>query len=145
MPKQRYKNIRDDRKAYRFALSVPANTSGKLVLDVPSNCTLEKVKCRIYFGAQLALRLKPYIMRPRKTKEEILCYVAGGKDYIDGDDDGFEFDVAIPLWLDDQIVVEYNNTDANYAYDFAIDVELDSRFGVERWPGIYPEMVGGGR
>jgi hypothetical protein len=130
--------IREDRKAYRFAKTVGPGESDELRLEVPSNSTLEHVAIRIYVGAELDLTLDPYIERARQTREEMIVYVGGGKTVIDGDDDKFDFDVSIPMWQGDFIVCKYANADGVNSYDFAMDIELDSRGGAERWPGIFP-------
>ena len=125
-----------NREAFRLALQVAASGSGEISERVRGDCTLEKVSMRIYIGAQLDLRLTPMIERASAggIREPIIKYAPGGKQYIDGDDDGFVWSMSVPLQVDDNIVIGYVNNDVANAYDFAVDFEVDYLGGSVRIP-----------
>jgi hypothetical protein len=136
-----------NKESYRFAAKVPANTgwSETDTLRVAGDGTVERVRVRIYIGAQLDLKLRVWLRRKNggKVDEPLIKFVKGMKDYIDGDDDDFSFEIGVPVYLDDEIVVEYKNDDPLNAYDFSVDVEIDYAGGAYRMP-VYGALKGVG-
>lgn len=134
------------RVAHRFAVKVPASTApppwptvgaGRLVLPLYSDGTIESVSLRIYPGPELDLRVDPYLMRFNDRRQDIISYVPGGKQYLDGDDDTFLFCVSVPAKRNELLVVDYWNMDANNDYDFALTIEVDYAGGAWRWPILH--------
>lgn len=123
------------RVVYRFAASAGPMLSGTLTERVPADGTVERLRVRIYAGAELALRITPRLVRRPDRREDLVSFV--GKAYIDGDDDVFDFSLAVPVFVDDVIEVAWENTVASYSYDFAVDIEVDHAGGAWR-----PQVVG---
>lgn len=120
------------RTSYHFAFAIPAAGSGRLSKTIPAPCTIEKMTIRIYPGAVLNVHLDPYILKTNNRRYNVIDYVSGGKQYIDGDNDTLIFDVGHPAQVDDQLVVDYINIDAVNAYDFVVDFEVDFFRGMMR-------------
>jgi hypothetical protein len=121
------------RQAYRFAATVPAGATVRLTERIPRDGTVESVKVRIYVGAQLALQVKPYVTNERQFDRPLVYYApAPAKQFIDGDDDRFEWHIREPVAVDDYLVVEITNTDATNSYDASVDMEVDYLGGL--WP-----------
>lgn len=125
-----------NRDCYRFARNVQPGEAGELVHHVIGDGTIERAVLRMYIGARLDLRIKPVIRRAHAggSAENIIKYVPGGKQYIDGDDDHYTWVLGIPVFTDDDIVVEFENRDANFDYDFSFEVEIDYLGGAYRVP-----------
>lgn len=125
---------RQGRDSVRFATSVGPNSTEVLNYEVPEDVTVERLSVRIYRGAELELRLSPFVDRDRaddrERREPLVTFE--GKQYIDGDDDFFEFDLAIPVEEGQEIGVEVENLDGTYTYNFSAIVELDSAGGLDR-------------
>lgn len=130
--KARVPDYQDNKETIHFGLSVPANTASDLQFHVPYAATIDRLRVRIYAGAQLTLQIKPIVRRLSNQTENIVKYAQNGKKFLDGDDDVFDFGVSIPIFEDEDIIIEYKNTDLINAYDFAVDVELDYKNGQYR-------------
>lgn len=98
--------------------------------------TIEEVKVRIYRGAELDLRVTPYVAREADQDREqvvpLITTVEGGKPYVDGDGDRWTFPVSIPVEEGDEIGVEVNNIDADNGYDYAVDMTIEKAGGSNR-------------
>jgi len=127
-----------NREALRMALNVPAGVKGELTERIRGDCTIERASLRIYIGAQLDLEIRPMIERAGVggIREPLIRYCSGGKQYIDGDDDVYNWILSIPLEVDDKIVLAYSNNDVVNDYDFAFDFEVDYLGGVYRVPVV---------
>lgn len=115
------------REALLFRAQQALNTTSDYEKAIRANCTITSVKIRIYDGPELALRLQMFIRDASGNLASVLQYSAstGAKNYIDGNDDEFVFDVRVPARVGDTLVVRANNTSATYAYDFSVDIEVD--------------------
>jgi hypothetical protein len=120
------------RVPFRFAANVQPGQTVVLEEHVPRDGTIEALRVRIYAGAELALRIRPYIIDSRGNTRELIKFV--GKKFLDGDDDVFTFVLREPVFTanDERMVVEAINTDATFAYDFSCDIEVD--FAAGPWP-----------
>lgn len=115
----------------RFAERVAADSTETFEHQIREESTIERLVVRIYPGAELDLRVKPY----RKVSEDgprepLITYE--GKQYIDGDDDKWKFDLVEEAKPGDYVGVEVENVNTQYAYDFAAHVSLD--------PGLAPSL-----
>lgn len=117
---------------YRFQMQVPAGAIGDLRATIPGDATVERLVIRFYPGPELQLVVDPYIERRGGGRQELLHYT--GTRGITGDNDVLEFYLALPVKLDEQIVVAYHNRHATLAYHFTTTIELDFAGGVWRWP-----------
>lgn len=118
------------RNVVPFNFRVPAGAKNELRYRVRTPCSMEKVTVRIYPGAVLNLHLDPHVETPKGTRIEVFDYVA--KTYLDGDNDLLPYSVNIPLDVDDEIVVGYENLDGVNPYDFSVTFELDYHRGAVR-------------
>ena len=117
-----------------FRKKVSANSKGKITERVKDNGTIEKLMIKFYIGQELHLKVWPYI-KHTGNKVESMVTIAGDKDnYITGDDDNFIFDVVIPVFYDDEIVVEFENI-SDYEYNLVCDVTIDYYNGNDRVVG----------
>jgi len=90
---------RDTRDTIRFAEQVdPGKTvTDRYQVNIPSR--IEQVNVRIYRGAELSLQIVPFIeigTDPNHRERLPVVTFAGAKQYVDGDDDAWEFPVEIP-------------------------------------------------
>lgn len=126
-----------------FSLSdqVPGGATGREVsARVDTDATIERISIRIYQGPELDLELEPMV-RERgggSRKRPILEY--SGKEYVDGDDDLYVWDVAEPVEEGEEIVVEATNRDGSNAYDYRANFDVDYHGGTSR--GLL-ETIGG--
>jgi hypothetical protein len=118
------------KETYRLSLQVAAGGSGRLTRRLTQEGTLDRVNVRIYSGAALYLQLKPKLDQLHQREVDVVDYT--GKQYIDGDDDAYVFDVSIPVHVDNQLIVEYVNNSLVDALDFAVDFIVDHLGGTER-------------
>jgi hypothetical protein len=138
----------DTRDTIRFADRVTGGSSDVETHQVDRPSTIEGVNVRIYRGAQLDLEITPFIEvgdDPSNLNRIPVLTFAGGKSYVDGDNDAWEFPVSIPIDDDERIGVEVQNTDPNNAYDYSVDFELDRTAGSTPLAQIVTRLLGGGR
>jgi hypothetical protein len=120
----------------RFALNVAAGASGTLTYNIRKPCTIEGMHVRFYFGNQLSVRVNPYLLKTKERQYNIIDFPAGTKKYIDGEDESLDYNVSVPCDVDDEIVIEYTNTDGANGYDIAVSFELDFMGGALRIGGV---------
>lgn len=147
------------RISYPFRSAVAPGETKLMKLPVPRDGTVEFIRIRIYAGAELSVHIVPYVLNDRQTRRNLLTFPAGGKPYVDGDDDTFIFAIREPVLYGDKdvIIVEAvnaldpaaTNADgtlkypaAQFTYDFAVDVEID--FAAGPWPFLVVTDIGGG-
>lgn len=122
------------REAASLSDHVPAATTEQvLTLTVERPATVERVALRIYQGAQLDLEIRPYIRRKNNTEQPLIELV--GKEYIDGDDDLYVWDISRPLEDNEEIVFSATNNDGSNAYDYRVNLDLDYADGASRFLG----------
>jgi len=128
-------NTSEDRKSHRFSTSVASDDTEELTATAQADATVEQVAVRFYSGPRLDLHVKPFIRRqvtPNRTTTEDVVELHG-KEYIDGNDDLWVFDVSKTVEEDDEFGVEVTNTDTDgNDYDFVADMELDRAGGPNR-------------
>lgn len=117
---------------YRFQMQVPPLASGDLRALIPGDATVERLVIRFYPGPELQLLVDPHVERRGGGRQELIHYT--GTRGITGDNDILEFFLALPVRLDEQLVVFYHNRHATLAYHFTVTMELDFAGGVWRWP-----------
>lgn len=122
-----------------LAATVPAGQTLTVERRIQQDCTLVAMRIRIYVGAQLALRLTPYIVNARGQRRDLVAWGDGAaaKRYIDGDDDLYEYSLSEPIDADadERICIDAVNTDAANALDFSADFGLDYSNG--QFPGVH--------
>jgi len=111
--------------------SIPTSTSKVYAERVKDNGTIESVKLRFYSGQEMQLKVLPYIRRTG-NRIEYLTTSPNDNKYIYGDDDYFILDVVIPVYYDDEIIVEVINESPTYAYDLSVDITIDYYMGDSR-------------
>jgi len=130
----------DVRESVLFALQVPASGKGSLRYAVTAPGTLELLTVRFYIGCNLQLRLRPVLERRGEgvgSGSNLVKFVNGGLEYVDGDDDKHSFKMAYAVREGDFIVVNYQNMDAVNAYNFRVTADIDYLGGEARTlPGV---------
>jgi hypothetical protein len=133
----------DSRTSIRFADRVDPDDSVTLTHTVEEAATVEQMTVRIYRGAEHDLHVEPYIDRSRGDREQrepLVTYQ--GKEFIDGDNDFFEFPLSREIEPDQNIGVEVSNLESQYGYDFAVDLVVDRAGGTTRiLPGILGRLL----
>ena len=76
----------------------------------------------------LALKLDVKIREKGSGRERRVVQMEGFQRF-DGDDDVYTFELSKPMGADEQLVVEAENTDPNYTYDYRVNSEVDYRAG----------------
>lgn len=118
------------RLAHEFSLSVAPGVSGVLTQAVPADGVVERMTVRIYQGAQLQLRLRPYVIRPRQEEYSLVRFAAPpAKQFLDGDDDFFIYLLYVDVTDKDTLAVWYHNLQATHTYDFRVAVEINYAAG----------------
>ncbi|MFC7131654.1 MULTISPECIES: hypothetical protein [Salinibaculum] len=139
--------VQEPRDSVRFADRVAPNSTGDgshvETYEVQEGATVEQVDVRIYRGAELDLRVRPFIRRGDDgSRREIDLIQFQGKQYIDGDGDHFEFTVSQAAERGDLVGVEVENHDDTYGYDYAVDMALDRAGGIARFGGVVDRIRG---
>jgi hypothetical protein len=117
------------------SIAAAVNASGTDPQNVESysyttgkDATVEQVDVRIYPGAGLALRLEILHVDDQTGTESPLVRTRG-KDYIDGDDDTYSFNISEPIKQDDEIKVRATNLADSEEYNFRVNFDVDERAG----------------
>lgn len=122
----------DQKSGLSFAKQVPAATTETLEQKVQEDATVEHVQVRIYPGAELTTRVYPEIVLDGSDPVPLIEYPEDGKQYIDGDDDTWSFDVSEPVQEDDLIRVRVENNDGSNAHNVRVNIETDELGGIDR-------------
>ncbi|MBX6773018.1 MAG: hypothetical protein IRY83_14915 [Chloroflexi bacterium] len=110
----------------RFHLVAAPGANGELREEVRHNARITRWRYRFFPGPEATLQIVPAILR-RQELIRLWRPVAGGIDYIAGDNEDVVMDADIPVYAgQDEIVVRYANTDATNAHQFVVDVTLRS-------------------
>lgn len=122
-----------DKRGLHFAASVPAGGSVENTHKMQRDATIEEVQTRFYIGQELDLQLNLYIRDPDDTQSSRkIIPTPGSIDHIAGDDDDYRWDVSEPINKGDKIVVEATNQDANNAYNYVVNMDVDYLYGSSR-------------
>jgi len=123
-----------DKEAISLSDQVAAGSTQTLTYKVPEEATVERFAVRIYVGAELDLEIDPYIKTDGNEPNRTLIDLVG-KQYIDGDDDRYEFDLSRSIPDSAEIVLEATNNDGSNAYDYRANLEIDYASGASRFLG----------
>lgn len=93
------------------------------------NGMIEHVSIRFYAGVERALKVRPYIQHHSEKLQDMFTFAQGMENTISGDDDLFEYDVAIEIFNDDELCIWVHNTDLNYPYTLVCDVAVNYYVG----------------
>lgn len=130
-----------DRVTTRFSDSVAGGATETLAKDFNFSATVERVRVRIYTGAELDLEIRPYVKRDETEQVDLID--TKGRNTIVGDDDVFVFDTSVPIESDDALVVEATNLDPDFSLDYACDITWDTIGGTESVRStLWSELVG---
>lgn len=115
---------RTQRGNLRFSERIAADTTESFEHEIREESTIERLVVRIYPGAELDLRVEPYLkVAEDGPREPLITYE--GKQYIDGDDDKWNFDLVEEAEPGDIVGVEVVNLDDSNGYDFVTQLSLD--------------------
>ncbi|MWG34158.1 hypothetical protein [Halomarina oriensis] len=117
------------RYSVRFAETVEPGETVELTEEVSRDATVERVTVRIYLGAELDLRVRPFVTESQSRRPLV---VYQGKQYIDGDNDVYEFALSEPVAGGESIGVEVENRDGTNSYDFSMTATVDHDGGLNR-------------
>lgn len=117
------------RYSVRFAQTVAPGETAELTEEVSRDATVERVTVRIYLGAELDLRVRPFVTES-DSRRPLVVYQ--GKQYIDGDNDVYEFTLSEPVAGGERIGVEVENKDETNSYDFSMTATVDHGGGLNR-------------
>lgn len=116
-----------------LAGAIDPNTTEFIRYEVGSDATIENFTVRIYPGAGFALRLRPKVVKSENNAYPLIR--TRGKNYIDGDDEKYEWDLSEPVEQGDEIVVEAENLASESEYNFRANADIDERGGTLSWFG----------
>jgi len=119
----------DTKNGLSIAREVSPDTSGYEGVEMERDGTVESVSVRIYQGAENTLRLR--VLRVRDGSQ-IQIVQLHGKEWIDGDDDVYRWEVSEPVEQGDEIVVQFNNSDVDNSHNFRLNVDVDYAKGTSR-------------
>jgi len=126
----------DTKDSLRLAGRVGPGGDDELRHSVQVSATIEEVTVRIYRGAELDVQVTPAVAydadEDRASNIPLITFVDGGKQFVDGDGDRWDFPVSVPVTEGDEIVVEVENQDPDNGYDYAVDVVLEKAAGSTR-------------
>jgi hypothetical protein len=119
----------DTKNGLSIARAVSPDTSGYEGVEMERDGTVESVSVRIYQGAENTLRLR--VLRVRDGSQ-IQIVQLHGKDWIDGDDDVYRWDVSEPVEQGDEVVVQFDNNDPDHPHNYRVNVDVDHSGGTSR-------------
>lgn len=118
-----------DVKPLHFARKVSAGTSGTFTYNVRKDGTIENLDIRIYSGAEDELEIDVYVVNQESGLRRKVVETPDDQSYIGGNEDFFQFRASQEVTSDDQIEIDYNNTDGNNPHRYKINVEIDRTGG----------------
>ena len=112
--------------------------SGESELDISERVkdygTVENIKIKFYQGQQLALQIRPIILKAHGTPVDLISYAEETDEFLSGDDDYFIYDINIPVSIDNQIILKCKNL-ASFDVNVVVDVTIDYLAGTKRVVG----------
>lgn len=134
----------DRRGSVSFGVTVAASSTEVLEWEVPRDATVESVTVRMYPGPENDLEVVPF-KRDQDTREDrIPLLTLVGKQYVDGDDDVYEFRVSEAVAEEEILGVEAVNTNADSDYNIRVNMTVDYAGGTNRLLGSLRDMIPGG-
>ena len=133
----------EGRESHRFASQVAGGGSEEHTHKMQEDATVEQVTVRFYPGPRRDLHITPFVEREstrRKDRQDLV--ELHGKDYIDGDNDLWVFDVSHEVEKGDTIGVHADNVEPDHDYDFICDVAVDYAGGTSRFGGLLDRLRG---
>lgn len=122
----------DTKEVVAFVLSVPPNTASVVTERLKADGTIESVVVRFYSGQSRELQVRPKLRRTGNREEDLITYPAGTNQWLAGEDDRQQLDVSVPVSLDDELSVYYNNTNPTYPYTLVCYITVDYKEGQNR-------------
>jgi hypothetical protein len=114
------------KRGISFAEQVASDSQSTLSYPVSEDSTVESVKVRIYPGPGTDLEIEPYVYRGADGDTEPLVRYEG-KQYVDGDDDVWEWDISVPVTSEDEIRVRATNQDTQgNDYDYRVNMDVSN-------------------
>jgi hypothetical protein len=104
-----------------FRKDIQPGVSEILSERIKSNGAVKSVKVRFYDGSEGSFHVNPYVLHKGSLQENVVSYPDGGEKYMSGNDDDFNFDVSIPIEIDDELKVYVNNT-SSFVYTLVCDI-----------------------
>lgn len=123
---------RSKKEVIPFKKKIPPNTTDVLHERVKAAGTIEGVRIRFYAGQEGDLQVNPYVERKGGAMDQLFSYVATGDSYLSGEDDYFEYPVAVAVDNDEFVKVRVKNVDTQYTYTLSCDVIVDYYGGKNR-------------
>lgn len=136
------------KRPIRFRSTVDPGESNVLTTTVEEDATIEHLNIRFWRGPELALQVIPRRIpdngngRPQDLVDVI------GEDYIDGDNDHWDYPLAEPVEEGDVLEVEVVNTaepdpGADLTFDSVVEMDLDRKGGLSRpFEGVLSTIKG---
>jgi len=124
--------ISGSRDTLYFARNVGAGASAKVKYKLPADATVERITARFYPGQERDLHVKVYAINPETEQKIDLITYPDNQKYLSGDNDDPEFTPSRNVPKDAVLVVEYDNTSGQYAYDYVANIEIDYAGGLDR-------------
>ena len=144
------------RDSFRLAAPVSPDSTIKLTKKMEESATVEGVRVRFYSGPRLDVRAEPFVEvshgPDRADRVNLIDYAdeavdpdaeVDAKDFIDGDDDDFPFDVSQPVDEGEIVGVELQNLNTEFTYNVTVDVVVDYAGGTSRMGGLLDRLTGG--
>lgn len=115
-------------EAVSYAKTVAPGANEELVYQTDGAATIERLKVRFYPGQQLDLKVR-VVIRAKGSGQTRNVVQMQGDQRFDGDDDTYTFELSKPIRDDEELVVQAENVDPDFAYDFRVNAEVDYRAG----------------
>jgi hypothetical protein len=114
------------REGYLFSAPVAAGTTVELTQLIDQAGVIVEHFVRIYDGPETTLQYESFIEDPKGNRMSIIKYASGtgAKNYLDGNDDEFNFQIRVPVRRGDTLVVKVTNASA-FDYDAHASMEVD--------------------
>lgn len=106
--------------------AIDAGATVSFEKKIVATCMTKKITLNFYRGQELKLKVKPFIWRRNGLYEPLMTFADDTDFYLAGDAEYQEFSVEKPLYKDDRIVMEVENTDTAAASLIA-DIEIEYR------------------
>lgn len=119
-----------DVKPLHFGRKVGASSSGTERYNVKKNGTIEKIAIRIYSGAEDTLQLNVFKDNDEVDNLQKIIETPDDQNFIGGNEDFFTFEISEEVTQEDEIVVEYDNTDGSNPHRYKINMEIDRTGGI---------------
>lgn len=121
----------DRKESVKFFKDIDPGDTKTFTERIKGDGVITAIKGQFYSGQALKLRVRPMVYKNQKLVTDLVSYAEGGEQYMAGDSEPIDHEIAIEVSNDDMLKVWVENTDTEIA-TLSLTIEVDYYGGKRR-------------